>query len=626
MERSFTLRVVLVGALVGVLVNLSNYYGLRVGFASHMLTVLGLLGFAGFIVFSRWTSYPLSAEENVLIISVATATRAMPVTAGLIGIIPALEYLIGPTENGPLTLNWHDLILWSIGLCLFGLIFASWVRPYFIDREDLPWPGARVTAQLVKSLHLLLPDDMVRPSDTASTLILEEEESDHEHQNSTRMEVQPLLGSTPSTEGEPENGSVKYVRLQWLDYSGVLRTRTITLATAKKVASGNLRYSLAENCMVIPISTAPACFPDGIEEWTLLPDWTSVRLCGHRDNHATVQCFLVQMGLENRFARCPRHFLFWAVDRMLMVAETIWVRFEIEFVLLDENQDATQSTDQTVRYCMPAGLRTENLDIMEEIVDALESSGIETHHFHVEGLDQFTIALSSRPLIEAVDNLMVAQETIRTITQYHGLIGTLAPKPILKGPKNGVHARISFPRITDEMGCHFLAGTLGKLRPLCAFGLANFDSYERVTRDFTDAWVGLGTGNKDLPVRKVYPTSWEFRALDATANTYIFMAALLCSCLYGLETDLQLKAEDYQILPSAPPFKKVKRQLEKQGATESMPSGLAESLAALKEDEDIKGWVGKELLTQYLRVKEMEVEYFGKMTEEERRLKFTSYF
>src|SRR6478736_4661044 len=82
-----------------------------------------------------------------------------------------------------------------------------------------------------------------------------------------------------------KNESVKYVRLQWLDYSGVLRTRTITLATARKVASGNLRHSLAENCMVIPISTAPVCFPDEIEEWRLLPDWASVRLCGHRDNH-----------------------------------------------------------------------------------------------------------------------------------------------------------------------------------------------------------------------------------------------------------------------------------------------------------------------------------------------------
>lgn len=104
------------------------------------------------------------------------------------------------------------------------------------------------------------------------------------------------------------------------------------------------------------------------------------------------------------------------------------------------------------------------------------------------------------------------------------------------------------------------------------------------------------------------------------------MAVLLFSGLGGLGAELQLKPQDYQILPSVLPYRKVKRQSGDPGVTESIPNCLAESLAALKEDKDIKKWVGKELLTQYLRVKEKEVEYFGKMTEEERRLKFTSYF
>ena len=162
MTRSFPLRALLAGALIGVLNNLSNtYYGLRVGAASQMSTVSGLLGFAGFKVFSKGTASSLSAEANVLIISVATAAGAMPVTAGLIGIIPALEYLIRPNENGPLTLNWHDLVVWSIVMCLFGLIFASWLRPYCVEKQNLPWPDARVTAYLVRSLHRLPPYSML---------------------------------------------------------------------------------------------------------------------------------------------------------------------------------------------------------------------------------------------------------------------------------------------------------------------------------------------------------------------------------------------------------------------------------------------------------------------------------
>ena len=67
MERSFTLCALPMGALVGVLVQPSGtYYGLQVGVANQMSTVLGLLGFASFKVFSRWTSYSLLSGRKCL--------------------------------------------------------------------------------------------------------------------------------------------------------------------------------------------------------------------------------------------------------------------------------------------------------------------------------------------------------------------------------------------------------------------------------------------------------------------------------------------------------------------------------------------------------------------------------
>lgn len=154
MERSFTLRALIPGLLIGVLVNLSNtYYGLQTGVSSQMPMVSGLLGYIGFKLFSRYTIIPFSAPENVLIISVATATGCMPVTAGFTGVVPALEYVIGPEENGPLRIGWGNLVLWSLGLCFFGLIFASLLREHFVVREKLPWPGPRATAHLINTLH-----------------------------------------------------------------------------------------------------------------------------------------------------------------------------------------------------------------------------------------------------------------------------------------------------------------------------------------------------------------------------------------------------------------------------------------------------------------------------------------
>ncbi|KAM0430145.1 hypothetical protein ACHAPT_006153 [Fusarium lateritium] len=154
MDRSFTLRALLAGLVISVFINLSNtYYGLQIGVASQMSMISGLLGYAGFKLFSRFLTTPFTIAEHVLVVSVATASGCMPVTAGFIGVIPALEYLLGPDDNGPFRLPWGALVVWSVGLCFFGLIFASLFRESFVVREKLPWPGARATAHLLNTLH-----------------------------------------------------------------------------------------------------------------------------------------------------------------------------------------------------------------------------------------------------------------------------------------------------------------------------------------------------------------------------------------------------------------------------------------------------------------------------------------
>ncbi|KAF7869768.1 hypothetical protein EAF04_004552 [Stromatinia cepivora] len=146
-DRSFTLRAIISGRLIGVFVNISNtYYGLRTGASSQMPMVSGLLGYVGFKIFSKYTMIPFTATENVLIISAATAVGCMPVIAGFTGVVPALEYVVGPEDNGPIRIDWKMLILWSFGLCFFRLIFASLLR-------ELPWPGPRATAHLISKLH-----------------------------------------------------------------------------------------------------------------------------------------------------------------------------------------------------------------------------------------------------------------------------------------------------------------------------------------------------------------------------------------------------------------------------------------------------------------------------------------
>ncbi|KUJ07406.1 protein fluG [Mollisia scopiformis] len=425
------------------------------------------------------------------------------------------------------------------------------------------------------------------------------------------------------------NLCVKFVRLQWVDYSGVLRTRIITKGRCQQLASGSDYYQLAQNCMVIPLSTAPRCWPDGIEEWNLCPDWTSLRVCGFAPTHASVMCATANRNLSatDHFARCPRKLLSKVLDAFDKQDKSkLLMGFEIEFVLLDETFNLAKSMDQTVGYSMTAGLRTEKLVVMEEIVAALEVSGIEVYHFHTEIVDQFEVALSPMPPMQAIDALMMAQETIRTIFLRYGLRATMAPKPVFNGPQSGCHVHVSLNPGTKDSSASFLAGVLCKLKPLCTFGLANYDSYYRVSGDCAGEWVAWGTHNKDLPVRQVNPNRWEFRFLDVTANMYLSIAAILVAGIAGMKRQQPLTISDVQLVPSALSHAEAGRQLQAYGVTESMPSKLEQALDAAKHDEELQGWVGTELFEQYVKVKDKEVEYFSKMTDEDRKLVFVRHF
>ncbi|KAJ5940361.1 protein fluG [Penicillium verrucosum] len=293
------------------------------------------------------------------------------------------------------------------------------------------------------------------------------------------------------------NKSVKYIRLQWIDYSGVPRARFVPIARSLRIASGET-ICLAQNSMLIPISTVS--LSDCHETWFLRPDWSSLRLCGFKANHATAMSFVDQKDAETRFNKCPRMLLVQALERLgTQWGAKVLIGFEIEFVLLDESDNVTEPLDRLNGDSTTAGLRGETLNLMEEIVDALEQSSINIHHFHAEVLDQLEIALTPEPALEAVDSLILAQEAIRTIWVRRNLRATMTPKPTLSGPSNGLHLHLSLNNLEGGSTDNFI-GILNHISSLCAFGMANYDSYVRSTSDAAGAWVGFGTDNRDLPV------------------------------------------------------------------------------------------------------------------------------
>ncbi|ORY08547.1 OPT oligopeptide transporter protein-domain-containing protein [Clohesyomyces aquaticus] len=152
--QNFTIRGVLVGLAIGVVICFSNmYFGLQTGWVSGMAMPSALIGFAYFKTVSRVLKLPFTPVENVLVQSVAGSVGTMPLGCGFVGVIPALNYLLRPEENGPLDISLTRLIIWSLGICFFGVVFAVPLRREVIIREKLKFPSGTATALMIRVLH-----------------------------------------------------------------------------------------------------------------------------------------------------------------------------------------------------------------------------------------------------------------------------------------------------------------------------------------------------------------------------------------------------------------------------------------------------------------------------------------
>lgn len=232
------------------------------------------------------------------------------------------------------------------------------------------------------------------------------------------------------------------------------------------------------------------------------------------------------------------------------------------------------------------------MDLVEEIINGLERSSIQIHHFHAELNDQLEIALAPEPALAAVDSLVLAQEAIRTICVRRGIKATMSPKPTLAGPSNGLYLHRSLSQPGRVLADTFVAGILDHMGSLCAFGMANYDSYGRSASDCASAWIGFGFDNRDLPVRKISEWHWELRMMDGTANPYLFVGAVLLAALDGLEKKTELVWKDCKFFPD---MMDGEMRIEF-GIDKRMPITLKEALDCLKMDTALKTSIGEDLI------------------------------
>jgi glutamine synthetase len=283
--------------------------------------------------------------------------------------------------------------------------------------------------------------------------------------------------------------------------------------------------------------------------YNIFPDWSSLRLCPgssevpeEKPKHASVMCFF-RDGTEE-VDTCPRTVLSHALRKAKEEhGIDVLVGFETEVIFLDKARLVSISNAHS--WSTSRSLQNKSLKVLEQIVDALEQSGIEVLLFHPESAaSQYEIVTGPLPALESVDALYHIRETIWRICAHHDIRATLHPKPFQELAGTAAHMHMSISPPTESLGESFFAGILSHLGSLAALTMPMSASYSRL-KDGCWAggtWIAWGKENREVPLRLVSKADahWELRCIDGLANAYLALSGVVAAGSIGIAEGVKL--------------------------------------------------------------------------------------
>lgn len=350
------------------------------------------------------------------------------------------------------------------------------------------------------------------------------------------------------------NPDVKYVWMQWVDYTATIRIRMFPIREFARIVRKERRIGISLSVFwMVQDDSVGASAPPGATtgQFYMEPDLSSLsRNVGIPSQSASVMTYW-RSEEDKQLEGCPRTSLQNLVTKFKSEHNIdLAFGFEIEVIFLKPTTDANGKKDYIPAVANHSWSRMTSetqslLPLLEEIVEALASININLEQFHAESSpSQFEFVLPPAPPLAAVDALLKARHVVASIANQHGLRATLHPRPIPNAAGSASHAHVSISPSDREES--FLAGVMKHYPAVVAFTLAQDISYDRVKPGIWagSEWVTWGTQNRETPIRKISPGHWEIKSLDGLANMYLAMSAFLAAGYLGVSQNMPLTLKD----------------------------------------------------------------------------------
>lgn len=295
---------------------------------------------------------------------------------------------------------------------------------------------------------------------------------------------------------------------------------------------------------------------------------------------------------------------------------------ELEFYVLEASE---KSSSGWLRYgegtgnVYTAGLKGDPESVLLSALRDLGDYGLEVvaaNHEFASG--QFEINMWHGEALDAADRAHRFKVAVQELALRQGKLATFMAKPFNDEGGSGYHLHFSTwarsedtplfddpdsPDGLSDVARSAVAGVLRHAPALAALANPTVNSYKRFGPDTLAPWlIDWGLDNRSamvrIPPERGKAARLELRLGDASANSYLVVAALLAGAFLGIRDGLE----------APPPLEGYGYDVEK---SDKLPQTLGEALDALEADEEVRAVLGEPFVRAYLTYKRDEIDRFN---------------
>ena len=292
---------------------------------------------------------------------------------------------------------------------------------------------------------------------------------------------------------------------------------------------------------------------------------------------------------------------------------------ECEFFLTNADGSAiSDAADTHEKPCYDQLALMRRYDVITEMCDAMLALGWKPYqNDHEDANGQFEMNWAFDDALATADKHSFFKYMAKSIAEKHGLRATFMPKPCVNLTGSGCHAHVSLwndgkAMFEDDggelgvspLGYNFIGGLMHNAAAICAITNPTVNSYKRINAPRTVSgatWapntVSYTGNNRTHMIRIPDPGRFEFRLPDGAANPYLLQAALLAAGIDGIEnkrdpgerSDVNMYTEGHLCTNG-----------------KALPLNLIDALRELQSSDVLKGALGEEFITAYVKLKTQE--------------------